>query len=188
MAAKHGVARRPGNAASVPTSSASSDVGAVLDAMGRIVEALRASSRTAERRLGISGAQLFVLRQLADAPAASLNELAARTFTHQSSVSVVVSRLVARRLVSRTTSPADARRWTISLTAAGRALLRKAPAQAHAQLVAALERLPPSERRALALGLERLLRETGFASETPAMLLEEEQLQPRIRGADRRRD
>jgi tetratricopeptide (TPR) repeat protein len=59
-----------------------------------IVQALRESSRRAEQRLGISGAQLFVLEKLADAPSQSLNDLAARTFTHQSSVSTVVARLV----------------------------------------------------------------------------------------------
>ena len=179
--------RRPSDVVASSATSAGSDVGLVIDAMGRIVEALRASSRTAERRLGVSGAQLFVLRKLAESPAASLNELAARTFTHQSSVSVVVSRLVARRLVRRTVSPADARRMTISLTSAGRALLHRAPAQAHTRLVAALERLPASERRALAQGLEDLLRETGFAGEASTMFLEDRQLQPRIRRADRRR-
>jgi DNA-binding MarR family transcriptional regulator len=155
--------------------------------MGCIVEALRASSRDAERRLGVTGAQLFVLRKLAEAPAESVNQLAERTFTHQSSVSVVVSRLVARRLVSRAPSPADARRSSITITAAGRTLLRRAPEQAHTRIVVGLERLSQTERSALAHGLERLLREAGIDAEAPTMFLEERQLQPRIRRGDRRR-
>jgi DNA-binding MarR family transcriptional regulator len=60
----------------------------VLDAVRRIVQALRESSRQAERQVGLSGAQLFVLQKLAESPASSVNELAARTHTHQSSVSL----------------------------------------------------------------------------------------------------
>ena len=63
----------------------------ILDSIRGIVQVLRESSRAAEERVGLSGAQLFVLQKLGEGGGASLNELAARTRTHQSSVSVVVS-------------------------------------------------------------------------------------------------
>ena len=63
----------------------------VLDSLRRIVRSLLESSRRAEQQLGITGAQLFVLEKLAAARALSLNELAERTHTHQSSVSTVVT-------------------------------------------------------------------------------------------------
>jgi DNA-binding MarR family transcriptional regulator len=81
-----------------------------LDAIRRIISVLRRSSRLAESEVGIGGAQLFVLQQLATAPARSINELAERTYTHQSSVSVVVRRLVKQRLVERRPGPDDRRR------------------------------------------------------------------------------
>src|SRR5688500_6167693 len=121
--------------------SSESDVASVLDSLGALTEALRIGSRLVERNLGISGAQLFVLEKLAEGPVGSLNELAARTFTHQSSVSVVVRRLVARGLVVRTTFPDDARRVTIALAPAGRALLQRAPEQVQARLLASVKRL-----------------------------------------------
>src|SRR5450432_2546863 len=71
------------------------EVREVLNALRRIVRSLRVSSRTAEQRVGLSGAQLFVLQCLARQSPCSVSELAARTATDQSSVSVVVSRLVA---------------------------------------------------------------------------------------------
>ena len=77
--------------------SRGADVQAVLDGVRRIVQALRASSRWAEQHVGLSGAQLFVLQKLAETPGMSVNELAERTHTHQSSVSTVVSRLVDAR-------------------------------------------------------------------------------------------
>ena len=61
----------------------------IMDALRRVVRALRVSARTAERRFGISGAQLFVLERLAEASAPSVDDLAKRTLTHQSSVSLV---------------------------------------------------------------------------------------------------
>src|SRR5689334_21220598 len=81
-----------------------------MNAIRSVVRALRINTRSIELQMGISLAQLFVLQQLAERPAASLNELAERTATHQSSVSVVVRRLVERGFVSRTSSPTDKRR------------------------------------------------------------------------------
>ena len=129
----------------------------VIDSVRAIVRTLRVSGRAAEQSVGLHGAQLFVLQKLAEEPAQSLAELASRTLTDPSSVSVVVSRLVARRLVSRSVSPDDGRRVIIALTAAGRATLRRAPEAAQAQLMEAAERLPRRELLALAAGLRKLV-------------------------------
>src|SRR5579884_4475089 len=91
-----------------------------MNAVRSIVRALRINTRAIELKMGISLAQLFVLQQLAERSAASLNELADRTATHQSSVSVVVRRLVERGFVSRTSSTTDKRRIEIELTPEGR--------------------------------------------------------------------
>src|ERR1041384_3379470 len=110
-----------------------------MNAVRSIVRAQRINTRAIELKMGISLAQLFVLQQLAERPAESLNELADRTATHQSSVSVVVRRLVDRGLVSRTASAADKRRIEIDVTPAGRALLTGAPETIQSQLIAGLE-------------------------------------------------
>src|SRR6188768_2776524 len=89
--------------------SRADDTRAILDAVRRIVRTLHESSRAAEKSLGLTGAQLFVLQKLAEVPGLSLNALAAQTHTHQSSVSTVVSRLVERGLVLRAPAVDDAR-------------------------------------------------------------------------------
>ncbi|HSN19662.1 MAG TPA: MarR family winged helix-turn-helix transcriptional regulator [Usitatibacter sp.] len=149
------------------------DIGRALDGLRAIVRALRLNSHALERRIGLSGAQLFVLQQLAEEPARSMNELAERTLTHQSSVSVVVSRLVERGLVTRSASVADARRTEIALSARGRAMLRRAPVTVQSQLVAGLRKLPPARLRALAAGIEGWIREAGIESSRPPLLFEE---------------
>jgi DNA-binding MarR family transcriptional regulator len=137
------------------------DATRVLDGLRRTLRMLRVASRQTEQQLGVSDAQLFVLQQLEREPARSLNELAARTQTDQSSVSVVVSRLVERRLVSREIAMGDGRRVTIRLTSAGRALLRRAPASAQARLEEALGRLPRADLAALARGMGALAHALG---------------------------
>jgi len=130
------------------------EVPRVMDALRRIVRTLRVASRATEKEIGISGAQLYVLQELAEQPASSVNELAERTTTHQSSVSAVVSRLVERGLAARRPSPEDGRRVTIELTTAGRALLENAPPAVQMQLIEGLRAMPAEDRTRLCELLE----------------------------------
>src|SRR5215468_10732395 len=108
----------------------------VVNALRRIIQALRLSSSAAHDALGITGAQLFVLQQLAEA-----------TLTDQSSVSVVVSRLVGAGHVARRVAESDARRTELTLTDRGRALLRRAPRLAQTRLMASLRGMPAAQLR-----------------------------------------
>jgi DNA-binding MarR family transcriptional regulator len=146
----------------------------VVDALRRLVRELRESSRLAQGRAQITGAQLYVLRVLVAEPGLSINELAERTMTHQSSVSVVVSRLVARGLVTRAPARDDRRRMVVTPTARGRALHLRAPAVAQESLVAAVRQMAPAERRALARGLRALVEGLGASRGKPSMFFEDE--------------
>jgi DNA-binding MarR family transcriptional regulator len=128
------------------------EVRAALDAFRRIVQALRlgAASGTA----GLSSAQSFALQQIAEHPSLSINDLAALTFTHQSSVSVVVQRLVAQRMVAKIAAPEDRRKHCLVLTAKGRAAVTRAPKPVQQQLITAIAALPPADRRVLVRSLE----------------------------------
>jgi len=150
------------------------EVRAILDDIRRIVRALRVYSRAAEKRVGLSGAQLFVLQKLAQGgQALSVNELAELTLTHQSSVSVVVQRLVERGLVERRRAPSDARRAELALTPAGRRVLGKAPGAAQDRLIQALQALPSGSRRELAELLGRVVRDAGITDPIPSLFFED---------------
>jgi DNA-binding MarR family transcriptional regulator len=156
------------------TSQPSEQTRSILDDLRRIVRVLRESSRAAEQGLGVSGAQLFVLQALADAPALSLGALAERTHTHQSSVSVVVRRLVERGLVRRSVSEQDGRVRELSLTARGAKLLQRAPLAAQDELIAGLEQLSGAQRSALASALVTLVQVMRLADEPAEMFFEDE--------------
>lgn len=163
-------ARPEGRAA--PARGKRTEITSALDALRRIVRALQRSHRIAEQRWDVSAAQLLVLQQLADGSPLSINELAERTFTHQSTVSVVVTRLVRRRLVARARSGDDARRTEITLTAAGRQLLSRAMLLAQTRLIDALGHMKSSDLQMLARCLGVLSAELGMAEEPAHMFFE----------------
>jgi DNA-binding MarR family transcriptional regulator len=166
------------NPASGTRASAAGDVlsdratRAVLDAIRHVVRMLREASRQSERAVGVSAAQLFVLHRLAGTRTLSVNELAARTLTHQSSVSVVVKKLARRGLVTRVRASEDARRVEVALTPAGRALLERAPAAAQDRIIAALALVGRPARTRLAADLAALVGALGGSDGHAPMLFE----------------
>ena len=147
--------------------------GEVLASIRALVAALQRSARSIEQRTGVTNAQLFVLRQLAASDALSINELAALALTQQSTVSTVVGRLAGRGLVRRRRASSDGRRVTVSLTSAGRQLLRHAPKPPTGRLLDALTRLGRKDLTALASGLQALTTAMGLRTQGAAMLFEE---------------
>lgn len=162
----------------------SDDTRLAVDALRRIVRALR-TPETAQGEL--TAARLFVLQTLAEAGTLSVNEIAARTHAHQSSVSVVVKRLAQMRLVRRVRAEDDARRVELSLTTRGAARLRHAPRAPQERLVAGIESLSPAERSRLAASLSGLVRAMRIDGERPAMFFEDEPEPGSVRRSSRAR-
>jgi DNA-binding MarR family transcriptional regulator len=133
-----------------------------MNAVRGIVRALRVNSRAVERTFGLSLAQFAVLEKLHESGPMSLNRLARATATHQSSVSVVVRRLVDSGLVSRTVPQNDKRSIRLALTPLGESKLAIVPATLPRELHDALEQLSPQNQRALADALERWVTSAGI--------------------------
>jgi DNA-binding MarR family transcriptional regulator len=131
---------------------------ALLEALQAVARELRLTERRGRAPLGLPPAQLRALRELAARPAASLAELAERTYTDPSSASVVVQRLVERGLVMRADSERDRRRTELRATAAGRALVARAPADAVSRVADALTPLGERQAAAMSRGLLALAR------------------------------
>ncbi len=146
----------------------------ILDSIRRLVRLLRLTDRATQGELGLSGAQLFVLHELGKTPALSLSELAERTRTDQSSVSVVVSRLVTGGYVIRDRDRHDGRRLVLTLTKSGRAVAEKSPPVAQERIIEALEQLPASERHRFADTFSRVIEDLGEGRGIAPMLFEDE--------------
>ena len=147
-------------------------VESTFNAIRRLVNVLHASSRETQRQQGVTAAQLFVLSELRDSPALSISALAARTMTHQSTVSVVVARLVRRKLVKKRRAAVDARRVELSLTPAGEKLLKHAPVAFQVRLREVISSLAARDRESLDIALHRLLTGLGVDDVPPGMFFE----------------
>jgi DNA-binding MarR family transcriptional regulator len=140
-----------------------------MNALRRLVSALRTSGVEASREMGMSVAQLFALRTIGRHAGLSMGDLAERTMTTPSAVSEVVSRLVERGLVSREADEADHRRIRLQLTWEGRVLCDGLTRTVPEHLVAALHMMEPATRMALADAMEAWVAGAGLGAFAPSM-------------------
>jgi len=124
------------------------------------VRALRLRDRAAQERHGVTAAQMLVLHALAgDGEGSSLNDLAKRIATDQSSASVVVQRLVEGGLVTRTPRRDDRRHVELRLTSKGRGLMREAPPPAQETIAKVIASMSVVDRKRFAKLLETFVDE-----------------------------
>src|SRR5258708_21805986 len=103
----------------------------------------------------------------------SLSELAEKTRTDQSSVSVVVSRLVENGLVMRERGGRDARRLILNLTKNGRAIAEKSPPAAQEKILEVLDRMPPADRRRFADIFSHIIEDLGESRGVAPMMFDD---------------
>jgi MarR family transcriptional regulator, organic hydroperoxide resistance regulator len=145
----------------------------ILDSIRLLVRSLRLFDREAQAKYGISAAQMFVLHALDTDDVLSLNEVAEKTATDQSSASVVVGRLVEVGYVSRTARKDDRRHVELRLTAKGRAVIRRSPPPAQQKILGAIAAMPPRDRKAFAEMLDSFVETIGAGGRKAPMLFEE---------------
>jgi DNA-binding MarR family transcriptional regulator len=147
---------------------------AALQAIRALVASLGSSARAVEQRTGVTNAQLLLLRHIGVADGLSVRDLAARVHIGESSVSIVVSRLVAAKLVAKRRSASDGRKAVLTLTARGQALMRNAPTPPTSQLIEAIAALNASQVQTLAAGLQALNSRLGVDADRAPLLFEQE--------------
>lgn len=144
----------------------------ILDAFRVLVAALASASRASQQKLGVTGAQHFVLQKLMEAGELSVGELADRTHTHQSTVSTVVTKLVRKGLVNRVRSDSDARVQLLSITPQGRQKLRKPTDTIQDRLINSIEGLSSTKRITLVALLNEVIAGAGIAQSRPVLFFE----------------
>lgn len=145
----------------------------VLNAFRNLVKALRVADRAGVKRYGLGSGQIFVLHALSREAPLSVNELADRTATDQSTVSVVVGKLVRKGLVTRTRSGADARRAELALTTKGRQVVRRLPPPVQQLLINGVRRFSAERAGDFADMLEDIVAGLGSAEKFPPLFFED---------------
>jgi DNA-binding MarR family transcriptional regulator len=169
-------AARP--AATVDAHGRNGDMGEVLVHFRTVVRAIRRHYQRVEQACGISGAQLWALAQLAEAPGLRVGELAQALAIHQSTASNLLDKLESAGLVSRRRSDEDLRVVRLHLTARGRRVLARAPRPRRGVLQQGLLDLPDASLRTLNRELATLVRCMHLRERSARKVLLEEDLRP----------
>ena len=128
-----------------------------------IFSAVRQHTQWVEAQCGISGAQLWVLYELAARPGLRVSELANALAIKRSTASNLLDKIEQRGLIRRERGSPDQRAVHLYLTDAGVAIMAKAPQPAQGVLIDSLNRLSADELAALDRGLSRLVDIMGLA-------------------------
>lgn len=140
----------------------------VLRQFRLIYGAVRQHFREVESTCGISGSQVWILRDVASVPGIGISELAARLSIHQSTCSQLVEKLAAAGLLEKTRSTVDQRRVGLRVTESGQRLVRRAPGPAEGMLPDALRQLPDVALRTLEVNLDQLIDHLHLPDKTNA--------------------
>lgn len=123
----------------------------------QIISSAQHHFRQIEDQCGLSGAQLWALREVAEKPGLRVSDLAKAMSVHQSTASNLLDKLSNRKLIRRERNDADQRIVRLHLTEEGLKIVANAPGPARGILPAALNRLPDETLDNLNRGLSLLL-------------------------------
>jgi len=113
-----------------------------------IEHGLQRMSKRMEGELGITGPQRLVLRVVGRFPGLSAGELAHIVRLHPSTITGILQRLVARRLLERTRDPNDSRRARLRLKPRAVAYTKSSPGTVEKAVTRALNQMGASNVRA----------------------------------------
>jgi MarR family transcriptional regulator, organic hydroperoxide resistance regulator len=137
---------------------------AVLGQFRLIYGSVRHQHRRIEESCGISGAQLWILREVERAPV-GVSELAVKLSIHQSTCSQLVEKLVRRKMLLKNVVAGDKRRVQLALSKGGERCLKVAPGPAEGILPKALLGVSESSLRALHSHLGKVVARLGKSDE-----------------------
>jgi DNA-binding MarR family transcriptional regulator len=131
------------------------DTTKIVQGLRRIVKALHAYSQDVHQAYGLTGPQLWALKTIEAHRRLSIGQMAAALAVHQSSASILVTRLEKRGLIRRTRGRGDQRVVELELTKRGATVVAGAPEAAQGRLLHSLEAMKPSLVREIRQCLDR---------------------------------
>jgi DNA-binding MarR family transcriptional regulator len=137
------------------------DVLQFMQVLWALVHGLERTSKQMGQRIGVTGPQRLVLRVVGLFPGLSAGDLAAILHVHPSTLTGVLQRLIALRLLKRLDDPTDRRRAVLSLTARGARANAVTEGTVESAIADALEEVSPADRGAAKRVFERLAAHLG---------------------------
>ena len=129
----------------------------VLQQFRVIFGTMRRHFREVEERCGLPGSQMWLLQKVQRCPGIGVSELAICLGIHQSTCSLLVDKLVARRFLKKTRKPSDRRCVGLALDEEAEKVLALLPGPAEGVLLEALSRIPEVALKTLNINLTELV-------------------------------
>jgi DNA-binding MarR family transcriptional regulator len=123
-----------------------------------IVVAVRQHSRELEVACGIGGAQVWMLSAIAQTPDLTVSRLSQALAIHVSTASNMLEKLARKGLVERLRNDDDRRTVRLRISAAGQAILDRAPLPLSGPMIDALGKMQAESLSALDENLSELIR------------------------------
>lgn len=137
----------------------------VLKKFRLIYGSVRQHFREIEQTCGVSGSQLWILKEVANTPGIGISELADRLSIHQSTCSLLVEKLVGRNMIIKKRSTEDQRRVGLDVPESTKKLLANAPGPAEGILPEALMALPEAVLKVLDTSLAEVIGQLRIGDE-----------------------
>lgn len=126
---------------------------------------MRQHFREIEQTCGVTGSQLWIMQEISATAGIGISELAEKLAIHQSTCSLLVDKLVVRKLVIKERNKLDRRRVGLRLTIDAIKLLKKSPGPAEGILPEALRALPAGTIRSLDSSLAKVIEQLEIKDE-----------------------
>jgi len=124
-----------------------------------IFKALQRQLSTVEKSFGISGSQIAILHEIAKNPNIGTSELSKRLHIHQSTCSLLITKLIKKKLITKIQSKDDHRMVMLKLNEAALKLLKKVPKPTEGLLTDALKSLTSAQLNELKKDLKIIVKQ-----------------------------
>lgn len=155
-------------------SDKSSKIASIVNDLRRVFQVLSEKSKHAELRTGLTGPQLWALKEIVSAGSLNGVELARRMIVHPATIVSIIDHLERRALVARIRSTKDRRVVNIEPTETGSALAASVPDAVQNTLVSGLTKLQDEELDPIITGLHHLVVVLGVEKVPPLMIMSTE--------------
>lgn len=146
------------------TATGSTTPAAALPTFIRVLRQFRELFRVSQQHFqrieatcGVSGAQLWALCEIHDAPGMTVSDIAKKLSIHLSTASNLLDKLQTRNLVKRERASTDQRVVRVFVTREGMKVLKRAPGPVEGVIPDALQKMPERALTRLHADLERVL-------------------------------
>ena len=129
----------------------------VMIALRKIIQAIDLNSRQLVKRVGLTGPQLVILREIASFGEVTAGEIAQAVSLSQATVTGIMDRMEKRGLIARKRSEQDKRKIMIRITEAGKDIVESAPPLMQEAFAQRFESLPAWEQNMILSALHRLV-------------------------------